>query len=255
MRRQKKQVVTDTWLNTYSDMVTLLLSFFVMLFAMSTMDSAKWEMLVESVSSNVQVTQPAQAQHTGSNTASSTGQPLTDVKEFDDLYLKLKDYVNEKNLNSQISVTKGKDFTFIVFRNNIFFDGDSYLIKTEGKAILDTLCNGIQGVSKQIGEIRILGHTSQADPNKRNSTEVDRFLSSNRATKVLVYIQDKNIIEPSKLVSIGYGQNYPIASFATAEGRAQNRRVEILITKSKAVNMTLDEVYQSVSNNNTKKTN
>ena len=72
----------------------------------------------------------------------------------------------------------------------------------------------------------------------------DRFLASNRATEVLLYIQQKNVIDPAKLVSSGYGQHRPISSFETRESRAKNRRVEILITKTDSVVKVLDQYYE-----------
>ncbi|MPM31098.1 hypothetical protein SDC9_77651 [bioreactor metagenome] len=60
------------------------------------------------------------------------------------------------------------------------------------------------------------------------------------------YLQDKNIIDPSRLVSCGFGQFRPISSFDTRESRAKNRRVEIIITKSDGVVKSLDEYYKEV---------
>ena len=71
-------------------------------------------------------------------------------------------------------------------------------------------------------------------------------MSSNRATEVLLYIQEKNIIDPAKLVSCGYGQFRPISSFETRESRAKNRRVEILITRTDSVVKSLDDYYEEV---------
>ena len=58
----------------------------------------------------------------------------------------------------------------------------------------------------------------------------DRFLASNRATVVTIYLQEKNIIDPARLISVGYGQWRPVSSNDTSEERAHNRRVELVIS-------------------------
>ena len=80
----------------------------------------------------------------------------------------------------------------------------------------------------------------------RKSSSDLRFLASNRATEVLVYIQEKNIVPASKLVATSYGQFRPIADFDTPEGRSANRRVEMLITKDDAGAKKLEEYYNEM---------
>ena len=79
--------------------------------------------------------------------------------------------------------------------------------------------------------------------------------NSNRATVVLVYLQRKNIVNPSKLVSSGYGQFRPISPFDTTENRAKNRRVEILITKSDGIVRSLDDYYKQAIDMTSQETN
>ena len=67
-------------------------------------------------------------------------------------------------------------------------------------------------------------------PMRKMTYTVDRFLASNRATVVTVYLQEKEIIDPARLVSVGYGQWRPISSNAIPEERAKNRRVELIVT-------------------------
>jgi chemotaxis protein MotB len=88
-----------------------------------------------------------------------------------------------------------------------------------------------------------MGHTTQALPNKKNPTESDRTLSAMRSAIVTAYLQDKNVIAASKLVSLGYGQNHPIASFKTEKDRSLNRRVEFMISKTGGSVMSLDDYY------------
>ncbi|QEY34335.1 OmpA family protein [Caproiciproducens galactitolivorans] len=257
------------WLDTYSDMVTLLLTFFVMLFAMSTMDAGKWEKLVKAFSANKQasaVTQEA-AQENIQIAANSTSLPSSGsesetssskagnsddgkVTDFDSLYKYLVDYVNRNGLQDSVHVHKGKNYTFLTFQNSVFFSGDSAELRDQGKKILDFLCDGIKNIPDQIGEIRFYGHTARAN----NSTSVtaqafDRALSSDRAKNVLLYVQLKNIINPAKMVSEGYGEYRPIVPHDGTEAtRAKNRRVEIYISKAGQSSSVLDQVYEDINN-------
>lgn len=249
-KAKKKAISSGEWLNTYADMVTLLLCFFVLLFAASTIDSEKWQVLVRSLNPNAaEQSQIAQEETEGDevNTLTTTGTALvTDVENFDQLYWSLQQYVQQNNLSNDVEVVKGDGYTFIVFRNNVFFNGDQYYLRPEGKKILDFLSNAISGLSDEIAQIRIMGHTNQADPNKRNSPRTDWFLSSERAAEVCAYIDEKGVIDPKKLTTEGKGQNYPIGSFVTEEDRQRNRRVEILIAETENLSITLDELYETI---------
>ena len=249
MARKKKSPGGGNWMDTYGDMVTLLLCFFVLLYSISNVDGEKYQMLVRSLNPDAVETTEMVAAQGGSiyeNAAGNAPEFPEDMDDFDKVYYILSNYINDNNLNEDIVVSKGDGFTFITFRDQVFFDGDSYVLKDEGKVILDEFCNAITPASSDIQEIQILGHTSQARPDVPNEPVSDRFLSSNRATEVLLYIQEKNIIDPTKLVSCGYGQFRPISSFDTRESRAKNRRVEILITRTDSVVKNLDQYYEEV---------
>lgn len=216
------------WMDTYGDMVTLLLCFFVMLYSMSTMDKEKWIALVESFNPDA-VTEQNPGGHEVGDGQSEMTQAQVDA-DIEALYQAMQSYVVSENLTSQISITKGSGYVFVSFDDTVFFDGDSYVLLDAGKKILDQVAQSIAGVSSSIDEIRVLGHTAQASATQPNRPEVDRFLATNRASVVTVYLQEKNIIDPSRLVSVGYGQWRPVADNSTSEGRAQNRRVELLVT-------------------------
>ena len=239
---------TGKWLTTYSDTITLLMCFFVLLYSISSVDAAKWEIVVRSFNPNASATSQIvtdQSANAGDYDVEGATEPAI-VDDIDELYYALKQEVEEQQLQSDVEITKGDGFTFITFRNNIFFDGDSYILKENGKQVLDSLARIIKGSAKTIGEVQVLGHTSQARPNEQNDVRFDRFLASNRATEVLTYIQMKDVIEPSKLVASSFGQFRPVSPFDTTENRAKNRRVEIVITKNDAVTRALDEYYAEV---------
>lgn len=241
MRKGRKEEGAS-WMDTYGDMVTLLLCFFVLLYAISAIDQTKWSNLVRSLNPDSVKVLEEETKKTEKEDVQ-----ITDVPEdFETLYDNLKKEVEENNLNNVIEVKKGDGFTFISFNSQICFDGNSYVLQGEVKSVLDSFCNILADFKDDIGQIQILGHTAEASPGQNINVSYDRFLSSNRAAAVLVYIQEKEIFDPVKLISIGYGQYRPIADNSTAEGRAANRRVEILITKSDSVVRSLDEYYKEV---------
>lgn len=241
MKKRRSGSGGANWMDTYGDMVTLLLCFFVMLYSMSTMDKEKWIALVESFNPNA-VTQ----QVSGAGGHEATDQLTQEQVDADieELYETMKDYVEEENLTTQISITKGSGYVFVSFDNTVFFDGDSYVLRDDGKVVLDQVAQSIAQVSESIDEIRVLGHTAQEVADSPNDPAVDRFLATNRAAVVTVYLQQKNIVDPARLVSVGYGQWRPIADNGTSEGRAQNRRVELLVTGLNVENDIGDDIAQ-----------
>ena len=237
MKRNKKSGGGGAnWMDTYGDMVTLLLCFFVMLYSMSRVDESKWIALVQSFTPDYAVDEPSQIVVPGE----IANEPVTDLPSaltqdqveaaLEGLYVSMSEYVASAGLQDMVSLSKGSGYVFISFDDTIFFDGDSSVLKDGGKAILDQIAVPLAEASESINEIRVLGHTAQASPDRPNYVDVDRFLSSDRATVVTIYLQEKNIIDPARLVSVGYGQWRPIASNDTAETRAQNRRVELIIS-------------------------
>lgn len=237
------------WLDTYADMVTLLMCFFVLLVATADTNQEKWAILVKSL--NPEIGDPSQivdmmAENPGEYAVSGGVDEPENMDITDKLYYALKQYISDNNLDQAVSITKGDTYEFVTFDSTVFFQPNSYEIQKSGKQVLDGMTNIIKTMANDVDEIRILGHTSQASAEMAYDLHHDRFLASNRADSVLLYLQDKNIIDPAKLVSVGYGQYRPIAGFDTAEGRSKNRRVEMIIsTRQDGKDSAIDEYYQT----------
>ena len=223
------------WMDTYGDMVTLLLCFFVLLYSMSTIDTKKWEWIVQQFNKDYDPTQqvepgpePGPNHSTGGNDL-----PATQVDEaMDELYQFLKSYA-QNNTDASISVSKGDGYVFISFDDAIFFDGNSSAIRPEGAAILDALIPALTKAGPFIDELEVLGHTAQATPHTPNPVLADRSLSCLRATEVTVYLQqriDGDILNPGRLVAKGFGQWRPVADNEDSVQKAKNRRVEMVVT-------------------------
>lgn len=235
-QKKKSSGGGSNWMDTYGDMVTLLLCFFVLLYSMSTISQDNWRAIVMSFN-------PAAAQAVTENSGNQG--PLADPLEQDgmgldkgltqtkvdqdiqDLYEALKAYASKQ---SAMSVTRGSGKVFISFNQTVFFNGNSPVLRKDAYPILDDVSEMLGSVAQSIDEVRVLGHTAQEVPDRANDVEVDRSLASNRATNVVIYMQQHSKLSPVCLISEGIGQWRPVASNKTAEGRAKNRRVEMIIS-------------------------
>ena len=226
------------WMDTYGDMVTLLLCFFVLLYSMSTISEDKWKAIVQSFNPSAILDSQATAGDEGPVDDPSDGMGLSELAlgptEVDDileaLAQSLKEYAEENNMQEVIEITRGDGYVFVSFADVVFFSGDSAVIHSSGLELLDVVVEALEPAANYIDELRILGHTAQASANQPNRVSIDRKLASDRATNVLVYIQQNSEIDPARLVSIGYGQWRPVDTNEDNEHRAHNRRVEMLIT-------------------------
>lgn len=239
-----------SWMDTYGDMVTLLLCFFVMLYSMSSLDQQKWEIFVKSVFPNSNEDQQIAINENildGEYDVSGNLEMEEEMDELDKLWIALQKKLEEKGLAEGVSMNKGDGYAFISFENHAFFAGDSSQLTPEAIEVLDVFCESIEPQIESFAQIEVLGHTAQGDPNKPNNAHTDRLLSATRAAEVVAYIQNKNIMDPGKLIGISYGQNRPVDTFETSEGRAKNRRVEFLIINNGADIKTMNELYDEVN--------
>lgn len=230
-------------MDTYGDMVTLLLCFFVLLYSMSTISEENWKALVMSFNPDAEETIKEVPEHDpggfssdpnddsgdGVNEMLGTTQEEID-EDIEELYQALITMAAQQGAEDSISVNKDGGKVYVTFKDTTFFNGNSYDLRDEALPVLDTLSQILSGASESIDEVRIQGHTAQARANEPNKVVEDRFISSNRATNVLCYVQQHTTLNPGKLVSEGMGQWRPVESNDTAEGKSKNRRVEVIIS-------------------------
>jgi len=183
--KKRKSEGGASWMDTYGDMVTLLLCFFVLLYSMSTIDQQKWVQLVQSFNpdathevtensgNNGQLADPTTPVDGEQSDSSLTQAQI--VASIEQLYQDLKSYVAQQGAAENISVTKGDGYVFISFNDAVFFDGDSYVLRQDGKEVLEDVGMIVGKASLAIDELRVLGHTAQGDPGKPNNPTVDRL--------------------------------------------------------------------------------
>lgn len=253
-KREPQAVNTGAWLNTYADMITLVLTFFILLFAFSQINAKKYADLATALNGNRKTIEVPKDYEPGGDFPGTGGDSSEngsdeqsegsedEAKEsIDALYKILTNYVEENDLGGDVSLARMEDEIFIRFGDKILFDGYSSVLKQSGKEILDILVVGLEQAQKHIESINIAGHTAKVE---NESIEIDRKLSSGRANEVLLYIENKGILDASKLSAVGYGLYKPIDTNDTPEGRAQNRRVEIYIVRKTQEKSKLELFYE-----------
>ena len=258
MKRKKSSGGGANWMDTYGDMVTLLLTFFVLLYSMSTISEDKWKAIVQSFNPNSIMLEDASVVggHEGpSSDPEDLGMPSMLLQQqqdaidqiLEELYEQIKSYVDSNGLSESVELIRGDGYVFITFNDAVFFAGDSPVLLPLGQEVLTAVSDAFTVAKDAIDEVRIMGHTAQGDPNRPNRVDVDRTLSSNRAANAVIFIQEHSEVDPARLVSMAFGQWRPVDLNDTEEERSHNRRVEILVTGKDLFNEMGDSIQQYTS--------
>lgn len=252
----KKNRPTDSggnWMDTYGDMVTLLLTFFIMLYSMSNLDAQKWTIFVKSIpniqnqgSENITINSQMSDTPEVDSKGQEIGQEDLQAEDVNKLYLTIAESLNQAGVK-EATVIRGDDYTYVSFANNVFFGANSSVLTREGQAVLYTFAKAIAPAAGGIEQVNIMSHTAKVTDNSQINPQIirkDRILSAMRSAEVCIYLQQQNVIKPEKLVDISYGEYRPIADNSTEEGRIKNRRIEFLLLDNGAKERDLNEYYK-----------
>jgi chemotaxis protein MotB len=235
MSRRKKNESESSgapaWMTTFSDMVTLLLTFFILLYSISNVDAKKFEAANNSLQSVLagKSSSGILNEESAIITPPQSGEELTDLSSIDEktleMYDQVKGYVEEQGLEAAVSVSANRDGVFVDIKELILFEPGEVSIKPEGKQILDHL----EGLFLQFeNRIVVEGHTDNV-PTGTIDYPTNWELSADRAVNVVRYLSEVKKIPENRLAAIGYGEFRPMAANDTAANRALNRRVNLLI--------------------------
>ncbi|MCX7792811.1 MAG: OmpA family protein [Thermodesulfovibrionales bacterium] len=150
------------------------------------------------------------------------------IAELKGTYNRLVAELQEEIKKGEIEVTQLRDKLTLSMVEKILFDSGSAEIKREGKKVLDRVFEILKNVKDR--QINIEGHTDNVpiSPRLAHRFPTNWELSTARATNVVRYLQERGI-DPSVLSATGYAEYRPVASNETEEGRAKNRRIEIVL--------------------------
>jgi chemotaxis protein MotB len=248
MRQEEPEERTDGWMATYADMVTLLLTFFVLMFAISNVDSQKAMLFFAGLSAEglsverfMEIQQmhaePGEDDHVGDNLVLPEDEPNYDEieeiinQQLMDMFQAIVDYIDTYNLGDSMAVELDGDFIVVTLPGDIFFATAMANITDEMREIAGTLGQLIatQHTVQYPFEIIVTGHTDNV-PINTVEFQSNWRLSAVRAMNFLEVLLEYSDIDPRYFSSRGYGEYHPVGDNNTPEGRQQNRRVEVMIT-------------------------
>jgi len=262
---------SPAWMATFSDLMNLLLCFFVLLFSMSTVDSQKFQEVIASIQSSMSIL-PAGGASIGdgqlvsagvrqlefldsyysqlANSASEDGKEEADgsgtiqeayekeaLSESEEMAEAVEAAVNRYGLQDLVEVEFNAEYVQINLSGAVLFDSGQAELVSDAYPIIEKIGLILESYKKNIIEIE--GHTDNVPVSRNSKFEDNDVLSMYRALAVANYLRDVTDINPAHIKSSGRGEYVPVADNSTVEGRARNRRVEIKIYNS--YNSDLDE--------------
>ena len=263
-RQEEPKKGAPAWQSTFSDLMNLLLCFFVLLFSMSTVDAEKFEMVIASLQSSMSIL-PAGGSAIGDGNMVSAGvnqlefldsyyndlansQTMNEndvdgeEKDVSDAYKEqelaeseqmaeeVQSAVNQYGLQDLVEVDFNAEYVRISLSGAILFESGSAEFVSDAKPVLDKISKILDNYDKNVIEVE--GHTDNVPIVSPGKYEDNDVLSMYRALNVADYIRDASSLNPAHIKSSGRGEYMPVADNSTAEGRALNRRVEIKIYNS-----------------------
>ena len=155
------------------------------------------------------------------------------ISDLEDTRKKIEEGLKEQIANQQIKIEEIEGKLKLTFIDKILFNSGSTKINKKGKEILLTFAESIQ--EDKDHNILVEGHTDNIGVGSalKSIFPSNWELSTARSSAVVRFLQEKGSIEPERLSAIGFSYFKPVASNDDEEGRSQNRRIEIILTRSK----------------------
>jgi chemotaxis protein MotB len=251
MRRRvpRSRVTHDRWLVSYADFITLLFGFFVVLYAFSKSDQKKQQQITSSVDEAFRSLgifpgasrQPGHAPESGTESAAipmnivmgeDVLAPARVKEDLEGLRRDLQQTLSNEVATHTVSIQLGRDGLVISLREAGFFPSGSATPKPETLPALRRLAASL---GRTPYDLRIEGHTDNI-PIHNAEFDSNWELSSARATRIARIFLEMKAMPADRLSAAGYAEFHPVASNGTFEGRAQNRRVDLVVLPRTRIN-------------------
>jgi chemotaxis protein MotB len=235
------------WLVTYADLMTLLLTFFILLFSISSMNLEKFKHALAAIQVSLGeerppvqlleiIDEPPKSVALTESQPDSEGPPVAQQKialenliglKSKDIYRDVQRFIHKREVGDHIMVTIDGSKIVIRVTGKVLFESGIAILNPEATPILDD----ITGIIKRYPEyrLRIEGHSDNI-PISTPQFPSNWELSAVRATTVLRYLIARGL-DPHRLTATGYGSLLPLVPNTTEANRGRNRRVEFVLEK------------------------
>ncbi|WP_261303514.1 OmpA/MotB family protein [Paenibacillus andongensis] len=256
-KKHEEHVNHERWLITYADLITLLLVFFIIMYAMSKVDVQKYSVLAQALNMQFQkadsvldkgfgVSGQMTPKQGDAKTPQNQNQSQDDQKEekdktkpeenekekrekeLQDLLKQVQAYIKDQNLEAQVSASDTERGVAITLNDLFLFDLGKADLKTASFPILQKLASLIPTLNSKVS---IEGHTDNL-PLATGSPFKDNWgLSFARSLSVLRYFSDTAKLDNNKFIATAYADTMPKVANTSDENRSKNRRVEIIVLR------------------------
>jgi len=237
-KKQKCEAGAPKWMTTFSDLMSLLMCFFVLLLSFSEMDVARFKEVAGSLRDafGVQREEVVFQLPKGIDVVSTEFPAKFTV---DELLERVKAAVKLELIKGEIQIESLRDRIILRFKDELLFPKGSAELTPRAKQVLLKLGEVLELFD---GEILVAGHTDNS-PVKGTRYRSNWELSSARAVAVVEFLLKHKFVLPRQIAAIGYGPSRPLYPNDTEAHRAANRRVEIILLQKKAPILNFNEAF------------
>lgn len=237
-RQRKQHHIDESWLLPYSDLLTLLLALFIVLFAMSEVDTQKYKELSRVFQnefsggqgileeSNHSIELPNKVDEDNKDDEKQLTPNEQELKDLQEVQNQMNKYIAEKGLNDKLDTKLTDEGLLISILNDISFDSGSAEVSTNGKQIAEEVSEFLY--TDPPHQVVVSGHTDDRPINYAEFTS-NWELSVTRAVNFMHLLLKNEKLDPTKFSAKGYGPHQPAVPNSSEKNRAKNRRVEVLI--------------------------
>jgi chemotaxis protein MotB len=221
---------SPAWMTTFGDMMTLLLVFFVLLYSFSTMDVEKFKGFISALQSQLGVLEGGQTITSNPNIDAGTlGEDYAQAPQnIQQIMRELDNYIESNNLGDRVNVENKRKGLVISLTGEILYELGRARIREQGREVLAMISDILKDIPN---DIMIEGHTDNL-PIRTDEFPSNWELSTARAVNVIKFLIEERGFDPARLSAAGYSEYRPVAENTSPEGRAENRRVEVVILNS-----------------------
>ncbi|QED48962.1 flagellar motor protein MotS [Cytobacillus dafuensis] len=245
LRRRESQAPKGApgWMVTFSDLITLILVFFILLFSMSQIDMLKFKAITESFReqffdfypsvvpldnpAGIEADMPVNDKNEGKANENSD-QDSTD-ESLENLLTEVQSFLDKNGMDDVIIANRTERGVVLVLQEKVLFAPGEANVIADAHPFLDKVGELLKNLPNLV---KVEGHTDDRPMNSYRYPS-NWELSAARASSVINYLIEEHQLDSSRFIAVGYSDTRPIVPNDSPENRQKNRRVEIVISDPK----------------------